>query len=399
MHKGLLDTTVMNQEQRAIRLFLLLFYGIGFSFDAFYFYVYPKFISHSREIGVPSGGLGVGIYIVQLALLVVAVYLSRQQKPSYIKYVYLYTYVFVSVVNDLVVYLSSDIVYDSSNVAEVLFVLFSPIFLNKKYFWTVIGLITAKYVILLLALRQPGLILPLALYPILSAMSYIMLNRFYGYVGAIRDSYSGQIESIVKGIVATLELKDPYTRGHSERVAHFSLLLAKRLNQYTEEEMKAYYYACLLHDIGKVNIPDHILTKPSTLSQQEYEIIQTHPVVGVNAIKHIDGLQDSISVVLHHHERWDGRGYPSGLKGEQIPYLARITAVADAFDAMTSKRSYRDALTVDEAYKRIVEGRGTQFDPQVVQLFIEVYPEFVQYVKEEQKRLNDYSQSDSLVNG
>ncbi|MEF3303879.1 HD-GYP domain-containing protein [Paenibacillus sp. GYB003] len=397
MHKGLLDSTVMNQEQRAIRLFLLLFYGIGFSFDAFYFYVYPKYIGHTREIGLPSGGLGYGIYAFQIALLFAAVYLMRRQRPDLVKYVYLYTYLAVTVSNDLYVYIGSDNIYESSNVAEVLFVLFSPIFLNKKYFWTVIGGITAKYVLLLLALRQPGLMLPLALYPILSAMSYIMLNRFYGYVNAIRDSYNWQLEGIVKGIVATLELKDPYTRGHSERVAHFSLVMARRLNRFSEEQLKSYYYACLLHDVGKVSIPDHILTKPSSLTEQEFEIIRTHPVVGVNAIKHIDGLQDSVSVVLHHHERWDGRGYPDGLKGEQIPLIARITAVADAFDAMTTKRSYRDALTVQEAYNRIVQGKGTQFDPAVVQLFQDAYPQIVQYVEEERVKQNAYTATNAAA--
>lgn len=397
MHKGLLNSTVMNQEQRAIKLFLVLFYGIGFSFDAFYFYIYPKYMSHSREVGLPSGGLGYGIYVLQVILLPVAIYLYRRQKPALIKYVYIYAYLTVTVFNDLFAYIGSEKTYDSSNVAEVLFVLFSPIFLNKKYFWIVIGGLTFKYVLLFAAIRQPALILPLALYPILSSMSYIILNRFIGYVDAIRDSYNWQMEGIVKGIVATLELKDPYTRGHSERVAYFSLELAKRLNRFSEEEIKSYYYACLLHDVGKVSIPDHILTKPSSLTENEFEIIKTHPVVGVNAIKHIEGLQDSVSVVLHHHERWDGRGYPDKLAGEQIPLLARITAVADAFDAMTTKRSYREALNVEEAYDRILQGKGTQFDPSIVEVFQEVYPLLARYVVSEHNKAAQYPFKDAAV--
>jgi HD-GYP domain-containing protein (c-di-GMP phosphodiesterase class II) len=207
------------------------------------------------------------------------------------------------------------------------------------------------------------------------------------------------MEGIVKGIVATLELKDPYTRGHSERVAHFSLEIAKRLNRFSEEEIKSYYYACLLHDVGKVSIPDHILTKPSSLTDNEFEIIKTHPVVGVNAIKHIEGLQDSVSVILHHHERWDGRGYPDKLAGEEIPLMARITAVADAFDAMTTKRSYRDALSLEEAYDRIVQGKGTQFDPLIVEVFQEAFPSLAQYVQAEHGKEAGFSGKNALVSG
>lgn len=399
MHKGLLYSTVLSQEQRAIKLFLVLFYVIGFSFDAFYFYIYPKYMSHSGEIGLPSGGIGYGIYLMQLALLPIAVYLIRKQRPTVIKYVYIYAYLAVTVINDLIVYIGTDKAYDSSNVAEVLFVLFSPIFLNKKYFWIVIGGLTCKYVLLFAAIRQPTLILPLALYPILSSMSYIMLNRFIGYVDAIRDSFNWQMEGIVKGIVATLELKDPYTRGHSERVAHFSMELARRLNRFSEEEIKSYYYACLLHDVGKVSIPDHILTKPSSLTDNEFEIIKTHPVVGVNAIKHIEGLQDSVSVILHHHERWDGQGYPDKLAGEEIPLMARITAVADAFDAMTTKRSYRDALSLEEAYDRIVQGKGTQFDPLIVEVFQEAFPSLAQYVQSEHGNDAGFTRNNALVSG
>lgn len=386
MQKGLLNSTVIRQEQRAIKLFLVLYYLIGFSFDAFYFYIYPKYMSHSREVGIVQGGLGYGIYAVQLALLPVAVYLYRRGKPDVIKFVYLYTYVAVTAVNDLIVYVGSDKTYESSNVAEVLFVLFSPIFLNKRYFWLVIGSIMSKYALLFAATRQPALIMPMALYPILSSIAYIILNRFMGYVLAMREAYNQQLEGIVKGIIATLELKDPYTRGHSERVAHFSVVLARRMNRFTEEELKSYYYACLLHDVGKVNIPDSILTKPTFLTEEEYAIIQTHPVVGVNAVKDIEGLESAVDVILHHHERWDGTGYPHRLAGEQIPLLARITAVADAFDAMTTKRSYRDALSVEEAYNRILAGKGTQFDPHIVDIFHEVFPVLVSYVRSDQSK-------------
>src|SRR5690606_1527272 len=127
--------------------------------------------------------------------------------------------------------------------------------------------------------------IPISLVVVIGSVAYILLNRFLDYVKAVRESYSTQMEEIVKGVVATLELKDPYTRGHSERVAHFSLLLAHRMGQFSEDVLKTFYYACLLHDVGKVSIPDYILTKPTSLTEAEYEVIKTHPSVGANAMK------------------------------------------------------------------------------------------------------------------
>lgn len=385
MKKGLLYSTILDQEQRAIKLFLILFYSIGFTYDGFYFYLYPKYIKHT-DIGLAEGGLSYGLYIIQLALLPIAFYLIRHNKPEKIKYIYLYVYLVIFTLNDLMVFAGNDIDYEPSNIGEALFVLFSPIFLNKRYFWIVFTAVIAKGLLLFAAIQQPKAIMPMVLYPILAALSLLMLTRFISYVNAIRNSLNMQMEGIVKGIVATLELKDPYTRGHSERVAHYSLLLAKRLGLFTEDDLKSFYYACLLHDVGKVNIPDHILTKPGPLTKEEFEIIKTHPTVGVNAIKDIEGVKDSVEVVLHHHERWDGRGYPHQLAGEQIPLKARITALADAFDAMTTQRSYREALTLEEAYERILQGKGSQFDPKIVDIFQEMFPLLANYVRSEPSR-------------
>jgi len=388
MGKGLFESTVIDQEHRALRQFLLLFYSIGFSFDLFYYFLYPTFANTARTPGLVEGGLGYGLYIIQLLLLPIAIYLIQKNRPYKVKYIYLIVYTLVTMLNDLFIYVGGEEDYSASggSVVEVVLILFAPVFLNRKFFWLVSGSLIFKSVVLFLAIRQPVLIMPLVLYPILSCLSLIVLNRFIGYVNAIRNSYYFKIESIVKGIITTLELKDPYTRGHSERVAHMSLLLAKKMGKFTEDELKSYYYACLLHDVGKVSIPDSILMKPSRLTDEEFEIIKAHPNVGAQAIRGIEGLEGSEEVVLHHHERWDGNGYPQGLKGDEIPLLARVTAIADAFDAMTSKRSYRDALSVDEAYHRILEGKGSQFDPKLVDLFQSVYPSFVKYVKEEQEK-------------
>ena len=140
-----------------------------------------------------------------------------------------------------------------------------------------------------------------------------------------------------------------------------------------------------MHDIGKVNIPDTILAKSGKLTEEEYEVIKTHPVVGAKAIEDVEGIADNIAVVYHHHERWDGKGYPDGLAGEETPLVARITAIADAFDAMTSTRSYRPALPFEEAYKRILDGKGSQFDPELVEVFKQVYPDWITISKQYNK--------------
>lgn len=219
--------------------------------------------------------------------------------------------------------------------------------------------------------------IPSILVFILGIISFIILHRFLSYVEAVKTGYNQQLDGIVKGIITTLELKDPYTRGHSERVAEYAQILAKESNQFNDDELKSFYYACLLHDIGKVNIPDTILTKPGKLTKEEFELIKTHPIVGAKAVEDVEGIADFMDVILHHHERWDGKGYPIGLKGDTISLAARITAIADAFVAMTSSRSYRSALPLQVAYNRVLEGKGTQFDPQLVELFIKVYPSWI----------------------
>ncbi|MEH7302408.1 HD-GYP domain-containing protein, partial [Neobacillus drentensis] len=251
-----------------------------------------------------------------------------------------------------------------------------------------------------LIIQSPNVVNAILLIGLLSVLSFIILNRFQSYVDAVKTSYDQQLIGIVKGVIATLELKDPYTRGHSERVANYALVLAKELGSFKDEELKSFNYACLLHDIGKINIPDHILMKPTSLSKEEYEIIKSHTIVGAKAVSKVVGFSNTIDVIQFHHERWDGKGYPNGLKGEEIPYLARITSIADAFDAMTSSRSYRAALSVEEAYKRIIEGKGTQFDPQLVDSFVKVYTSWKEIHKdwsEKQETLfNDFNSDEKF---
>ena len=169
----------------------------------------------------------------------------------------------------------------------------------------------------------------------------------------------------------TVEAKDPYTRGHSDRVSEFSVLIGEKLG-LSEEQIKILRIGGLFHDIGKIGIPDSILLKTDKLSDDEYSEIKNHPSIGAHILGAASIFKDIIPIVKHHHERFDGRGYPSGLQGEEIPFLARIAAVADTFDAMTSKRSYRDALDIQYVKDEIQRCKGTQFDPQIADAILDI---------------------------
>ena len=167
----------------------------------------------------------------------------------------------------------------------------------------------------------------------------------------------------------TVEAKDPYTRGHSDRVSEYSVLIGKKLG-LDEKTLHILKIGGLFHDIGKIGIPDSILLKESKLSDEEYSQIKNHPMIGVHMLGDAAIFTDILPIVKHHHERYDGRGYPSQLVGDDIPYVARIAAVADTFDAMTSKRSYRDSLPLDVVKQELIRNRGTQFDPEITDVFL-----------------------------
>ncbi len=173
----------------------------------------------------------------------------------------------------------------------------------------------------------------------------------------------------------TVEAKDPYTRGHSDRVSEYSVLIGKKLG--LDEKT---------HDIGKIGIPDSILLKESKLSDEEYSQIKNHPMIGVHMLGDAAIFTDILPIVKHHHERYDGRGYPSQLVGEDIPYVARIAAVADTFDAMTSKRSYRDSLPIDIVRAEIERCSGTQFDPNIAKVFLDIMDNDFDLIREIQEK-------------
>jgi putative two-component system response regulator len=170
-----------------------------------------------------------------------------------------------------------------------------------------------------------------------------------------------------------IELRDEYTRGHVERVMDYSLTIARTMG-WTNGKLGPLRLGSILHDIGKIHIRESVLHKPGPLDEQEWLEMRQHPVIGAELIKNVEYLAPATPIVRHHHERWDGKGYPDGLEGEQIPLHARVVAVADSLDAMTYNRVYQAALSPERAYQEITRNSGTAYDPQVVEAFRSVWP-------------------------
>ena len=185
-------------------------------------------------------------------------------------------------------------------------------------------------------------------------------------------------ETVLQMLARTIDAKDKYTRGHSIRVADYSRELAKRMGKSKRDQEKI-YRAALLHDIGKIRIPDKILCKPGKLTDEEYAYIKLHPVSGFHILKSFSRDHTIATAAKYHHERYDGKGYPSGLTGKNIPEHARIIGVADAYDAMASNRSYRGALPQNVIRSELVAGKGTQFDPEIVEIMTQIMDEDTEY--------------------
>lgn len=180
--------------------------------------------------------------------------------------------------------------------------------------------------------------------------------------------------SSVEALTAAIEGKDPYTHGHSRRVTMYSMVIGKELG-LDNKIIEDIRLSGLLHDIGKIAVSESILLKVEKLTDDEWYSLKQHPVKGVNMLEPVKEFEPLLPGIKHHHEHYDGKGYPDGLRGEEIPLMARILAVADAFDAMTSKRIYRDAMTEDEALKELERCRVTQFDPEITNVFIKIFKE------------------------
>ncbi len=182
----------------------------------------------------------------------------------------------------------------------------------------------------------------------------------------LRRSY---LES-TRALVAAVEARDPYTHDHSQRVSQHAKTIATRMN-LGHREISRIETAAILHDIGKIGIPDNILQKTERLLPEEFDVVRCHPTIGVKILGHTTYLRRELPIILHHHERFDGNGYPDGLAGEQIPIGARVLAAADALDAMLSRRAYRNALSMSEVRLEFSKHRGTQFDPVIVDVVLE----------------------------
>ncbi|MBP7792413.1 MAG: HD-GYP domain-containing protein [Candidatus Goldbacteria bacterium] len=204
----------------------------------------------------------------------------------------------------------------------------------------------------------------LSLLTILAKQAALAIENVKLYESIKKDQIS-----IIRALASTVDAKDHYTLGHSQKVSEFSVLISEELG-LSEREVEIIKYAGLLHDIGKIAMPDDIIKKPARFNEQDFEIAKRHPVIGAKIIKEIESLAPMVPIVLYHHERFDGKGYPDGLKGEDIPLGARIVHVADAYDTMVSARAYRDMLPPELAISELRKNAGTQFDPKIVDTFI-----------------------------
>ena len=189
---------------------------------------------------------------------------------------------------------------------------------------------------------------------------------------ALYENIYENLFSTLYAFVETIEARDPYTKQHSASVSGYAMSIARK-NGCSQEEIAKLNISGNLHDIGKIGIPDSILLKPGRLTDAEYKIIKKHPVIGSNIIGHLGMWTDEQGIIRHHHERFDGKGYPDNLKGEDIPFLARILSVADVYDALTTDRSYRHRMSGDDAAEIIKENAGSQFDPTIVDVFLDLH--------------------------
>lgn len=205
------------------------------------------------------------------------------------------------------------------------------------------------------------------------------INKYQRKEQESKEKINRMNTNIIRALAYTIDAKDRYTSGHSQRVADYSLAIARRMGK-SEEEQKIIYNAALLHDVGKIRVPEEVINKPGKLTDEEFDQIRIHPVSGYHILKDIHDDARVAYGAKYHHERYDGKGYPNGLEGENIPEIARIIGVADAYDAMASNRSYRNALPQDVVRSEIEKGKGKQFDANIADVMLEMIDEDTDYL-------------------
>src|SRR5690606_3008215 len=209
----------------------------------------------------------------------------------------------------------------------------------------------------------------------LSSLETQFLDATADFLGVFHENLARFAEQhalflgTVKALTAAIDAKDRYTFGHSERVAYLAAHMARAMG-LSAEEVENYHIAGLVHDVGKIGVPEQILCKPAKLTDTEFEQIKRHPQIGYQILKDIPRLTNILPGVLYHHERWDGRGYPEGLQGENIPLIARVLALADSFDAMSSSRAYRAGLRRGRVLAEVQRCAGIHFDPELADIFV-----------------------------
>lgn len=256
-------------------------------------------------------------------------------------------------------------------------------------FYTPLRETMSKYYPEEIMLRYPIIYLVLIIFTLVAMVQYHrMVLRDNTYVDRLNEEVNKQTavaierlkkleqmsDEIVNTLAVAIDAKDRYTNGHSFRVAAYSSALVKELG-WNDEDIHAMHQEAMLHDIGKIGISDLVLNKPGRLSDEEFETIKQHSTIGGKILGASGNLISAAYVARYHHERYDGGGYPSGLKGESIPLHARVVSIADAYDAMRSDRIYRKGLSADIIRKELINGRGTQFDPNLLDVFIKLFDE------------------------
>jgi putative nucleotidyltransferase with HDIG domain len=239
------------------------------------------------------------------------------------------------------------------------------------------GTTVAGALVYLLRVRE----LSLGALAIVLPLPFVLYYMFKHALGRTQDqiTHLGEINRLylatIEALANAIDAKDQVTHGHIRRVQRYSMRLAEQLGIKDEGQLKAIEAASLLHDMGKIAVPEHILNKPGKLSPAEFEIMKTHAPIGADILSAIDFPYPVVPIVRHHHENWDGTGYPDGIAGDQIPIGARILQVVDCFDALTSDRPYRQRMLTSDATAILRQRRGTMYDPRIVDAFIEIQPE------------------------